>query len=152
MEIPLSLEINVLNDFAICFFKDKTHSKKSPSHYYITIPTTSNSYLIICLISSQWGKRAEYYKKSNPDCLNSLIILKETELDFLRTQSVIDCNDVTYMHKNELQNKIVPNTYKFVSDDISDELKEKIIKAIKLSPKVKPYIKEKISKNHLTND
>jgi len=145
MDIPLSLEVKHIEGFSICFFKDKNHPKKSPSHYYITIPTNQNFYLVICLISSQWEKRRDYYEKTNKKCLSSLIVSNKTELNFLKTKSVIDCNNAEYIHKNELKNRIVPGTYKFVSGNMPETLKTRIIDAIKISPKIKPYIKQSIS-------
>ena len=142
MDIPLRIEVNCLEGFSVCFFKDKNHSEESPSHYYITTPTNQNFYLVICLISSQWKKRQEYYNKSNKKCLNSLILIDNTELNFLKTKSVIDCNNAEYIHKNELNNRISPGTYKFILENIPDDLKTKIINAIKISPKIKPYIKK----------
>lgn len=144
MEIPLPLEIDSLEGFSVCFFKDKNYAKKSPPHFYITIPTNQNSCLIICLISSKLEKRVAYYKKSNAKCLASLVKLQKTDLGFLKTESIIDCNNAEHIHRNELKNRVVPNTYRLISRDIPNGLKYKIIEAIRLSPKIKPYIKESI--------
>jgi len=144
VEIPLSYEIKCLNGFSVCFFKDKYHRKESPSHYYIVIPTKHNSYLIISMVTSQWEKKIAYYRKSNTKCLNSLILVEQTDLAFLKNKSVIDCNSAEYIHKHELSKRITPKSYKFISESIPDNLKKKIVESINKSPLIKPYIKQSI--------
>lgn len=141
MEISIDYDIELLPDFSVCKFQDKYHSKDSPPHYYIIIPTRSNLYLVICMITSQIEKKISYYQKSNKKCLPGLVVLGERELPFLEKKSVIDCNRANYILKKDLCKRIIPKSYKFISEGIPVELRNRIIKAIKDSPVIKPYVK-----------
>jgi len=142
MKIPLAAHINCLNGYSVCYFKDKNYKEEVPAHYYITIPTKTKNYLILCMISSKWEKKLNYYEKVNKKCLSSLIFVEKSELNFLTKRSVIDCNAVEHFSKDSLKNRIDSGSYKFVTESISDGLKIKIINAINSSPQVKPFIKE----------
>ncbi len=97
------------------------------------------------MTTSQVENKIAYYTKANKKCLDSLVILGKKDMDFLKKESVVDCNAVKYLHRKELQKRIVSNSYKFVSDTIPEKIKKEIIEAINKSPVIKPYIKANIN-------
>ena len=144
VDIPLKWDIQLLQGFSVCLFKHKRHSKEAPPHYFITIPTKSESYLVMCMSTSKWEEKKSFYEKSNKRCLASLIFLEKGDVSFVDRKCVLDCNGAIYIHRNELLNLITPNTFNFISSDISGALKGMIIKAILDCPVIKPHVKRSL--------
>lgn len=93
------------------------------------------------MITSQIGKRKDYYNKFNPKALSSLVKIFPKEVDILSKPSIIDCNQVEFIQKAELSSVFdSKGPFRFHSK-IPFSIEKKIIEGIKKSPLVKPYFK-----------
>ena len=151
MKLPISLCIDALEGFSVCHFKDLHHQKEAPAHYYVVIPTVNSAYLIFCLITSKVAKICDYYTKSNPACLKSIVNLKPSNLSFLKCKSIINCNSAQYIHRNALKKVIKEDTYDLIVKRIPSDLINIIISAIDSSPMIKPFTKKAIDRTEINN-
>jgi len=149
VDLPLNLIIESLTGFCVCYFKDKRHAPESPPHYYVTVPITDDTSLLLCIITSQVEKKMWYYRNVNVSAISSLVLVDQSSLPFLTKESFIDCNKAELIEKNELI-KIVDSkpSLEIKTRDVPDELKRKIISAINKSPLVSPFIKKLIVSNY----
>lgn len=148
MRLPNALIIDSLTDFCVCHFKDSNHAPEAPPHYYATIPVIDKSSLLISIITSKKENKIRYYSRVNKTALQSMVPVDEKILSFLSKPSIIDCNQVELIRKEELELRIDPkHKINVISRDIPVKLKDEIVEAIKKSPLVKPYIKNLIKLN-----
>lgn len=63
VDFPPNYIAKTLSGFSICFFKNSTHDPEAPPHYHITVPITDESYLLLCVMTSQVENIAWYYHK-----------------------------------------------------------------------------------------
>jgi len=143
VDLPLDVIVRSLEGFCVCYFKDKRHDLNAPPHYYITVPITDDSSLLLCIITSQIEKRMLYYRKGNLSAIDSLVCVDQNSLSFLKKESIIDCNKAELIQKHELS-KIIDPKYRFEikTRDIPAQLKQEIVLAIKKSPLIKTFIKK----------
>jgi len=145
VDIPLPLFCEYLTPFCVCHFKDKKHGPESPPHYYVIVPVSDTSSLLLCIITSQIEKRVNHYSRVNQKAIDSLVRVNQDTLTFLTKESLIDCNGSELIPKADLikriDSSIKPN---IVTRQIPKDLKKKIVLAIKKSPVVKPHIKQLI--------
>jgi hypothetical protein len=149
VDLPLNLIIECLTGFCVCYFKDKRHSPESPPHYYVTVPITNDTSLLLCIITSQVENQMWYYRNVNVSAISSLVRVDQSSLPFLTKESFIDCNRAELIRKNEFI-KIVDSKpcLEIKTRDVPDELKREIISAINKSPLVKSFIKRLIISNY----
>lgn len=145
MDFSLDIDLQYLDGFSVCYFKDVQHSEDSPPHYYVTIPAKNDSCLIICMSTSQEENITNYYTKANKECLNSLITLDVGDMEWVKKRSIIDCNGAEWIHKNSLKRRICLGSYHHISETVPENIKKDIIAAIIKSPKVKPFIKRNMN-------
>ncbi|MDD5687050.1 MAG: hypothetical protein PHE88_04375 [Elusimicrobia bacterium] len=131
--------------FHICYFADSTHQPNSPPHYNIFIPITDNTCLLVCFITSKVEKRKKYYDKSSSigqKAINSLVYIGKKDFNCLKQDSIIDCNQVVRLTREELKNRIRDKSeFKIIRDAISKKIQKEIIGAVRNSPVVDSYIK-----------
>lgn len=145
MDLPPELIGESLGGYCICYFKHKDHAQEVPPHYWITIPSKNNSWVLLCIITSQIEKRERHYQKVNSNALPSLVKVTPTDLPFLVKESVIDCNKVLLVEKRSFY-KVIDPKYKFriITWDVPKDLQKRITVAVKSSPLVLPYIKNSL--------
>jgi hypothetical protein len=142
IEFPPEYIAKQLNGFCVCHFKHKEHSDNAPPHFYVTVPVSSESSLLLCIITSQIEKKLSYYSKINKDCIDSLVRITSDDMDFLSKNSIIECNSPMLILRNHLGKVIAIKTpLDIITRDIPKSVQKKIIDAIKRSPLVKPHIK-----------
>lgn len=145
MDFPPNYIADTLSGFSVCYFKNTAHDPEAPLHYHITIPISDESSLLLCLVTSQIENKAWYYHKTNEEAEACLVLVNKNDFAFLKKDSVIDCNQPIFEHKNKFDRLVDPDhKFKVITRDIPDDVKEKIIKAIKDSPIVKGFIKKMI--------
>ena len=103
------------------------------------------------IITSQIEKRVEYYRKTNPKALRSLVEISNDIFDFLTKESIIDCNHMELLSREELIKRIdpaVPCQIKTRPGEMPRFLKRKIFSAIDQSPLLSPATKKIIKGIH----
>lgn len=145
MDFPPNYIANTLSGFSVCYFKNTTHEPEAPPHYHITVPITDESYLLLCVMTSQVENIAWYYHKTNEEAESCLVLVNKHDFHFLKKDSIIDCNQPVLEYKNKFEKLVDPDhKLEVITRDIPDDVKERIVKAIKDSPIVKPFIKKLI--------
>ncbi|OGP53602.1 MAG: hypothetical protein A2Y65_02695 [Deltaproteobacteria bacterium RBG_13_52_11] len=105
----------------------------------------------MCIITSQIEKRVKYYQKANAKALKSLVKISNETFVFLTTESVIDCNRMELLSKEELLKRIDPKgpcEIKAISEKFPSFLKREIFSAIDQSPLISSDIKKSIKEIH----
>ncbi len=140
---------NQLSDYCLCYYRDLAYrDPQNRPHYYINIPIKSDSYLLLCIITSQIIKRKAYYANNGKlanKTLKALVEINHNEITKLNKPSIIDCNQAELLTKETLINKIDTSynePFVIYKNNITDDLKSKIIQAVKTSPIVEQYIKD----------
>ncbi len=143
MQIPPIVQINAIKDICVCHFKDKSHRPEGPPHFYIIIPVNSATDLILTMVTSQVQRKKDYYSKTNPRAVQSLVALDGNDFSFLNRQSLIDCNSVELLAKADLLKKCDPaHSFEMKVPTVPEHVKRQIVNAINSSPIVKPFIKK----------
>lgn len=104
----------------------------------------------MCIITSQ-EKRVNFYRKTNKKALKSLVKISNDTFAFLTKESVIDCNRMELLSKEELIKRIDPAgpcEIKTISEKFPSFLKQEIFSAIDQSPLISPDTKKKIKEIH----
>jgi hypothetical protein len=147
MHLPHDLVLQSIDNWCITYFKDTTHHKDAPPHFYITIPINESICFIVCIITSQIDKRVSYYSNINKAALDSLILVDNKELSFLSKKCIVDCNKAELVTKEELKKRIVYVTgIEVKRRDLSDDFKGHIKKAITGSPLIAQRVKKLLAK------
>ncbi|MBF0466112.1 MAG: hypothetical protein HQK88_11585 [Nitrospirae bacterium] len=143
MELPAELIIEYLSDFCICHFKDCKHDPEAPAHYYVNVPITDTSSLLLCIITSQVNSRQNYYYRLNPKAADSLVSIKKQDLPFTLKDCVVDCNSAELIKKAELLNRINPDIgFDIKEREIPSFLRNAIKQSVINSPLISKYIKK----------
>jgi len=133
-------------EFFCIKFADNRHLHKTHPHYYFCVPNNLRNCFLLVMITSQVEKKRKLYI-NNEKAQKSLIYVDDTNLSFLKKESVIDCNEAEMLMRDELFNICVPRRGREIvcfDNDIQIGIKLAIINGIKNSPIVKPYIKNSI--------
>jgi len=121
--------------FQICHFKGTRHPPEIGAHLYVIVPIKKDNQHLVCMITSKVDKRINYYRRVNPNALQGLVRINKSELNFLKKDSLIDCNQAELLTKEELIIRIKHDkNFKLHNHAIPMNIKEKLIKAIKNSP------------------
>ena len=150
MDIPPAVILNSINDFCILFFKDAAHDPNAPPHFWVIFPVSLILRFSMCIITSQ-DKRVNFYRKTNAKALKSLVKITNDIFAFLTKESVIDCNRMELLSKEELLKRIDPKgpcEIKAISEKFPSFLKREIFSAIDQSPLISSDIKKTIKKIH----
>lgn len=152
MKLPLKLIIKSLSSskFHICYFKDKNHDLNAPPHYHVLVPVKSDSYLLICVITTKFEKLSRYYKSvDKEDAVNSLVYIDSNDFSFITSSEgcVVNCNNAELLVRQDFLNRIDKSVgIKICAREkkFNNVLKKKIFKAIQNSPIVKNIIKKEL--------
>jgi hypothetical protein len=127
-------------DEFIIIYKDPDFLQVNPdvsAHMYIIVPYSDDEVLLLAMItSSEFNRRV-----ANSAMLECILDIREGEFDFIRKDSIIDCNQCFKKRKGELVSngaklkRCAKLPYEFIA---------KIKAAIKQSPVVKRQIKKHI--------
>ena len=110
----------------VLYFKDiENNILYAKPHYYIILPTKTNEFIFLTMITSQIDK-----VKSRVENKETLIELNKNDLDFLTKDiSIIDCNRIIVKSKEDLLHLKT----EVINTNISKELYEKLVIAINKS-------------------
>jgi hypothetical protein len=143
---PIKVALQSLQDWRVLRFKDVTHDRAAPPHWFLTIPLNPGSLFLLCIITSQVEKRAYYYQKINPKAAQSLVRLEARGFPFLLKESLIDCNATELLSIEELEKRVNHERgLNIETQEIPSELKQRIKSAIINSPLVSPIIKKHLN-------
>jgi hypothetical protein len=156
--IPPEIILNSIDDFSILFFKDTTQDFNAPPHFWVIFPVSPVLKFSISIITSQVEKRKSYYSRTNTKALKALVEIGNDIFSFLDRgkKSIIDCNRMELLSKEELKRRIDPSgpcEIKTVNEKFPPFLKKNIFGAINQSPLIPPDIKKAIKnihKDHMT--
>lgn len=110
-------------------------------HYYIILPTKTNEFIFLTMITSQIDK-----VKSRVENKETLIELNKNDLDFLTKDiSIIDCNRIIMKSKEDLLHLKT----EVINTNISKELYEKLVIAINKSKVISTRYKKHIDLSKL---
>ena len=135
-------KINIIgvNPNTIYIFKNTEYGKNAPAHYHISIPISDENSLLLVATTSQIEKKEQYYGR-NANLSAGLLKLNIGELDFVKKECLIDCNQPLFQSKEELKNIILNGEITFLEEINIPEFIEDIKSKIKNSSLVKPNIK-----------
>jgi hypothetical protein len=145
-KVPVRVALQSIQDWCVLHFKDVTHDRAAPPHWFLTIPVNPGTLFLLCIITSQVEKRAYYYQKINPKAAQSLVRLEARRFPFLLKESLIDCNAIELLSIEELEKKVNRERgLNIEAQQIPSELKKRIKSAIINSPLVSPAIKKHLN-------
>jgi hypothetical protein len=134
------------NEFFVCHFKDTKFNSEVPPHLYVHIPINDKAFVLIAIITSKVKEKKEYYKRTNPQNVQSLVEIDQVLLPILEKTSVIDCNQAESIQIRDFTKRIDPQIgFEIKGVQITSSLQEEIIAAIHNSSIVSPLTKELIS-------
>ena len=153
MIIPPEVILNSIDDFSILFFKDSTQDVNAPPHFWVIFPVSPVLRFSISIITSKVEKRKIYYSRTNTKALKALVEIGNDIFSFLdrKIESVIDCNRMELLSKDELKKRIDPSgpcEIKTVNEKFPPFLKKNIFSEIDQSPLIPPDIKKAIKNIH----
>ena len=126
----------------VLYFKDiENNILYAKPHYYIILPTKTNEFIFLTMITSQIDK-----VKSRVENKETLIELNKNDLDFLTKDiSIIDCNRIIVKSKEDLLHLKT----EIINTNISKELYEKLVIAINKSKVISTRYKKHIDLSKL---
>lgn len=126
----------------VLYFKDiENNILYAKPHYYIILPTKTNEFIFLTMITSQIDK-----VKSRVENKETLIELNKNDLDFLTKDiSIIDCNRIIMKSKEDLLHLKT----EVITTNISKELYEKLVIAINKSKVISTRYKKHIDLSKL---
>ena len=126
----------------VLYFKDiENNILYAKPHYYIILPTKTNQFIFLTMITSQIDK-----VKSRVENKETLIELNKNDLDFLTKDiSIIDCNRIIVKSKEDLLHLKT----EVITTNISKELYEKLVIAINKSKVISTRYKKHIDLSKL---
>lgn len=126
----------------VLYFKDiENNIIYAKPHYYIILPTKTNEFIFLTMITSQIDK-----VKSRVENKETLIELNKNDLDFLTKDiSIIDCNRIIMKSKEDLLHLKT----EVINANISKELYEKLVIAINKSKVISTRYKKHIDLSKL---
>ena len=126
----------------VLYFKDiENNILYAKPHYYIILPTKTNEFIFLTMITSQIDK-----VKSRVENKETLIELNKNYLDFLTKDiSIIDCNRIIMKSKENLLHLKT----EVIATNISKELYEKLVIAINKSKVISTRYKKHIDLSKL---
>lgn len=126
----------------VLYFKDiENNILYAKPHYYIILPTKTNEFIFLTMITSQIDK-----VKSRVENKETLIELNKNDLDFLTKDiSIIDCNRIIMKSKEDLLHLKT----EIIDTNISKELYEKLVIAINKSKVISTRYKKHIDLSKL---
>jgi len=145
-KVPVRVALQSIQDWCVVHFKDVTHDRAAPPHWFLTIPINPGALFLLCIITSQVEKRLHYYHKMNPKAAQSLVRLEARRFPFLPKESLIDCNATELLSIEELEKKVNRERgLNIEAQQIPSDLKKRIKAAIIISPLVSPAIKKHLN-------
>ena len=145
-KVPVRVALQSIQDWCVLHFKDVTHDRAAPPHWFLTIPVNPGALFLLCIITSQVEKRAYYYQKINPRAAQSLVRLEAHRFPFLSKENIIDCNVTELLSIEELEKKVNRERgLNIEAQQMPSELKKRIKSAIINSPLVSPIIKKHLN-------
>ena len=145
-KVPVRVALLSIQDWCVLHFKDVTHDRAAPAHWFLTIPVNPGALFLLCIITSQVEKRVHYYHKINPKAAQSVVRLEARRFSFLPKESLIDCNAAELLSIEELEKRVNRGKgLKIEAQQIPAELKKRIKSAIINSPLVSPAIKMQLN-------
>jgi hypothetical protein len=143
VDLPPAVILSSINDFCILFFKDTKHEPEAGPHFWVIFPVSPALRFSVSIVTSQIDKRKKYYQMNNK-ALKCLVKISNDIFAFLNKESVIDCNRMELLSKEELIKRVDPTgpceiktTERFPSF-----LRREIFSAIDQSPLISPDIKK----------
>ena len=126
----------------VLYFKDiENNILYAKPHYYIILPTKTNEFIFLTMITSQIDK-----VKSRVENKETLIELNKNDLDFLTKDiSIIDCNRIIMKSKEDLLHLKT----EVITTNISKELYEPLVIAINKSRVISTRYKKHIDLSKL---
>lgn len=136
--LPCEKKIDLLckNIGSVFFYCDRQVSEKNRLYFLVGV---DNDNLYFVHPQSEIDKRLAARKETR-DNLITLVIVDKSDHPELRHTSVIDCNSIRNLTKDEIIELCKKNIFQ-VKVSCTDSFKQKIFSAIELSPRVSPNIK-----------
>jgi hypothetical protein len=145
-KVPVRVALQSIQDWCVVHFKDVTHDRAAPPHWFLTIPINPGALFLLCIITSQVEKRAYFYQKINPKAARSLVRIEARSFPFLPKESPINCNAAELLSIEELEKRVNQEKgLKIEGQQIPADLKKRIKAAIINSPLVSPAIKKHLN-------
>lgn len=145
-KVPVRVALQSIQDWCVLHFKDVTHDRAAPPHWFLTIPINPGALFLLCIITSQVEKRLHYYQKINPKAAQSLVRLEARRFSFLSKESLIDCNATELLSIEELEKRVNRERgLNIEPQQIPSELKKRIKTGLINSPLVSPAIKKQLN-------
>lgn len=144
-------------DFNMIHFRDISHDKGAPAHFWVTISTGDNQYMLLSIVTSQMSRLEKRYTAEGEEkALDSLVPLSISDFNGIAKPCVINCNETTLLSAKQLIDRIdkaycsakSKSCIEFIhcDRDFNSELKNRIVRAISDSPSVRPEVRENIIK------
>lgn len=149
MDLPPALILESIDNFCVLFFKDIKHDPQAGPHFWVVFPVSQVLQFSVIIITSQIDRREKYYQK-NPKALRCLVKISNDIFPFLNKESVIDCNRMELLSKEELIRRLDPAGPCQIKtrERFPSFLKREIFSAIDQSPLISPDIKKIIKSVH----
>lgn len=123
--------------FNIYYFKNINHAPDAPAHYHVVISLKNGLSVVLCIITSQMQRLEEYYSKTDPDAIKSLVSLDPTIFSCISKPCVINCNEAELLTTTDMAlliDPVIGIQTKEYDKNFDTELKVKILQAIQDSP------------------
>jgi len=148
LKLPKLLVLSTIKDVSVLYFKSLDHSSEAPPHFFILIPLNQVTCFVVSVITSNIDGRWAFYRY-NEKAKKSLVAVDNNVFAFLKSQSLIDCNQSKLLTVEELVAVIDPDgPFDIKTRELPSYLKEEIIAAVLRSPLIERYIKDLVKKNY----
>jgi hypothetical protein len=138
-------------NFNLIRFKDKTHDKSAPPHFWVSISVNNDQRILLSIVTTQMSKLEQRYMADDEEkALESLVPLSGSDMKAITKPCVINCNETVLLSLQQLLERIDPTycnpksktpfEFTHYDEDFNSELKAKIIHAIYSSPYVIPEV------------
>lgn len=146
MDLPSALVINMtLKPGAVYYFKHELFD--NTPHYFVVLnleKDTTENLLLVCA-TSRIDARTNFVKQRNLD-LKTLVLVSSKDCDFLKLDSVFDCNNLYEYPLRALRDKIDTGNAR-VCSSVDTELLNKLREGVRASKLVARRIKNKLVSN-----
>jgi hypothetical protein len=164
MNLPIEKVVSILcakpADFTLVHFRDTTHEKNAPAHFWVSISMGSDQHILLSIVTTQMSKLEQrYVAEEEEKALDSLVPLSGSDFKEIKKPCVINCNETMLLSTQKLLERIdttfcspiSKNCFDFIhyDKDFDSELKNRIIHAIYNSPYILPEVKNCIDELQL---
>ena len=132
--------LSALKTPSVIRFKDSRLEKIVPKHFYIAIPISKETSLVLCMITSKVDKRFEYARRMRS--VDGLVRVSKQDISCLSVDSVVDCNQASLVsNKSGIRTWMNPGTLEIIGE-LTADMRGKVFAAIRKSPVVADAVKK----------